>query len=255
MTGVYRPFVLSIGTTEPWAAAGLQLDTFIADRLGVRILTCVVAVSAQDGKGLLSVTPVPRAMVRAQLAALEGVEVGAVRIGALRSMAHVDEIVDFLRRHPFPAVLDPVTATSSGGQFISTEVLARMRERLFPHLLLLTPNLPEAALLTGAPVTSREEMIAAALRIAEMGPRAVLVKGGHLTGTPTDVLWDGERLCRLEGARLPHDMRGTGCIVAMGFAAATARGYSVRQAVKIARGVVRGLLRNSRDIGWMRIVP
>jgi hydroxymethylpyrimidine kinase/phosphomethylpyrimidine kinase len=255
VTKIDRPFVLSIGTTEPWASVGLELDAFIADRLGVRILTCVVAVSAQDGKGLLSVTPVPRAMVRAQLAALEGVELGALRIGALPRMAHVDEIADFLRKHPLPAVLDPVIATSSGKQIMSTEVLERMRERLFPHLRLLTPNLLEAALLTGAPVTSCAEMDTAAVRIAEMGPRAVLVKGGHLSGAPTDVLWDGERLCRLEGSRLPHDMRGTGCLVAMAFAAATARGYPVRQAVKFAREVVRRLLLDSRDVGWMRIVP
>jgi hydroxymethylpyrimidine/phosphomethylpyrimidine kinase len=255
MMGVNRPFVLSIGTTEPWAAAGLQLDAFIADRLGVRILTCVLAVSAQDGKGLLSVMPMPRAMVRTQLAALTEVEIGSVRIGALRTMAHVDEIADFLCRRPLPAVLDPVAATSSGGQFMSSKVLARLRDRLFPHLRLLTPNLLEAALLTGAPISSREDMDAAALRIAEMGPKAVLVKGGHLSGAPTDVLWDGERLCRLEGSRLPHDMRGTGCVVAMAFAAAIARGFPVWEAVKFARGVVRRLLRDSRDMGWMRIVP
>jgi hydroxymethylpyrimidine/phosphomethylpyrimidine kinase len=255
MMGVNRPFVLSIGTTEPWAAAGLQLDAFIADRLGVRILTCVVAVSAQDGRGLLSVAPMSRTMVRAQLAALTDVEIGAVRIGALRTMAHVDEIADFLRRRPLPAVLDPVAATSSGGQFMGSKVVARMRNRLFPHLRLVTPNLLEAALLTGAAITSRDEMDAAALRIAEMGPRAVLVKGGHLSGMPTDVLWGGERLCRLEGSRLPHDMRGTGCVLAMAFAAATARGHPVREAVKMARAVVRRLLRESRDVGWMRIVP
>jgi hydroxymethylpyrimidine/phosphomethylpyrimidine kinase len=250
-----RPFVLSIGTTEPWAAAGLQLDAFIADRLSIRILSCVVAVSAQDGKGALSVTPMAGPMVQAQLDSLGEVEIAGVRIGAMRTKTHVDKIAAFLQCRRIPSVLDPVIATSAGGQFLTDDALAHMRSVLFPHIDLLTPNLHEAGMLIDHPVATLGEMDAAALRIADMGPKAVLIKGGHLAGIPIDVLWDGEQLRHLEAPRLPHDMRGTGCVLALTYAAALAYGHSLKQAVMIARDVVRILIQASRSVGHMWIAP
>lgn len=194
-------------------------------------------------------------MVRAQLAALEGADIAAMRIGAIRSAGHVDELLRFIESRPMPVVLDPVIATSSGGRFIDDDVINAMRSKLFPHLTLLTPNLDEAEILLQASVRTLGEMDAAALKLAAMGPKAVLVKGGHLAGIPTDVLWDGEQLRHMEAPRLPHDMRGTGCVLAMTFAAALTYGHSIRQAAKVSRDVVRILIQASRPIGHMYIAP
>ena len=249
-----RPFTLSIGTTEPWAAAGIQLDVFIADRLNVRIANCILAVSAQDGHGSFALAPLPIEIVEAQLASLHECAFAAVRIGAIPTPAHVDAICDFLSRRNVPTIFDPAITTSSGGKLIDNQTLAAIREKLFPLVTLLTPNLDESEVLLNREVRTLAQMAYAAQQLTRLGPQATLIKGGHLKDAAVDVLWDGEKIRNFESPRFTRDMRGTGCTLAMSITAALAHGVTLLEAIETARIAVLTFIQTAREIHGMRIV-
>ncbi len=244
-----RPVVLSIGTSEPWAAAGIHLDLRISGQLDIQLRTCIVAVSAQDGIGSLQMQPMPAEIIRAQLASVDQGNVASIRIGAFCSHETALELASILATQTVPVVYDPVLATSSGQSFLDSASIETMRKLILPHVTLLTPNLDEAEQLSQQRVRSVQEMEKAAQRIAALGPKAVLIKGGHLEGAPVDVLWDGEQIHRFVGTRLAHGMRGTGCIMALACAAGLAYQRSLHHSVRDARELIRAAIENATNAG------
>jgi hydroxymethylpyrimidine/phosphomethylpyrimidine kinase len=231
--------VLSIGTTHPWNVAGVGLDIRLGAELGVDILTVVCAVSAQDERGVHALEIQALQTIEAQLKAIPWADVRAVRVGALGAPEVVPLVAGALARREVPVVVDPVLVASSGGVLAGEGSMHAIRETLATmQQAILTPNLSEASMLLGREI-AREDLLWAATELRKVGARAVLVKGGHLTGVPTDALADADGVELFSEPRIAGTMRGTGCTLAVALACALARGQRLRDAVRFARGVVR----------------
>jgi hydroxymethylpyrimidine kinase/phosphomethylpyrimidine kinase len=234
--------VLSIGTTHPWNVAGVGLDNRIGTELGVRVFTVVCAVSAQDESGVHALEVQALPTIDTQLRGIPWDRVRAVRVGALGSADVVSLIAATLTRRDLPVVVDPVMVASSGGVLTGEGGMRAIVETLatMPQTI-LTPNLNEASALLGREI-GREQLAWAAAELKNAGARAVLVKGGHLNGEPTDVLADADGIESFTAERIDSTMRGRGCTLAMALACALARGDDLRIAVRFARGFVRDKL-------------
>jgi len=219
--------------------------------LGAHGMTVVTAVTAQDSHGAHACWEVPATAVRAQLTAvLDDIGADAVKTGMLATAANVAAVADALAARAAPLVVDPVLATSHGQPLAAGDMLAALAGQLLPLATLVTPNLPEAARLTGAEPTSEREMIAAAERLLALGPRWVLIKGGHLAGDPVDILSDGDQVLRYPGTRVdtPHT-HGTGCTLASAIAVGLGRGDDVPTAVGAAKAYVTAAIRSGFPLG------
>ncbi len=248
-----RPVVCSVGTTDPWNAAGLGLDLWALSECGVRAVSVVAGVSAQDGGGVHALEAVAPGLIQAQFSSLAALPIAAYRVGALLSAASVAAVAAAVRLRPAPLVLDPVLAPSGGGAFAGAETIGALVRELMPLATLVTPNLGEAARLSGLEVRSVDEMSAAAIRLAGAGAGAVLVKGGHLAERPVDVLYAGGTVETFVDERLPGALRGTGCLFACAASAELAKGATLRDAVLRARGFVRAKFAHAHELGSMRV--
>ena len=228
-----QPHVVTIGGLDPTGGAGLVRDLLTAEALGAKAILVGTAWTRQDESGVKGVEPRSPGMVRAGLAqALAACPPSrtAVKIGMVASGGIAAAIVSGLHAWQGPVVFDPVMGASAGGSLFDgapADMLPLVRRST-----LVTPNLEEAAWLTGRAVETLDHARHAAQALAGLGPAAVLVKGGHLPGAATDVLCSsaGERL--FEGTRLPgRNPRGTGCALATGIAIGLARGQPLEQAV------------------------
>jgi hydroxymethylpyrimidine/phosphomethylpyrimidine kinase len=234
------PVVLSIGTTHPRNVAGVGLDIALASELYIGVTTVVTAVSAQDERGIRAIATIDQETVRAQLASIPKDEIRAVRVGALTTQRSVDTIAEYVRDLDVPIVVDPVAGATLGGLFADSATMQAIRARLatLPNVI-LTPNLREASLLLGCDSIDRETIADAARALQHLGANAVLLKGGHLHGDPVDVLAAAHETELFSAPRMPGTMRGTGCTLAIAFAAELARGTGLREAVVAARAYVR----------------
>ena len=251
--------VLSIGATEPWNAAGLGLDIRALAACGARALTIVCGVTAQDRYGLSGAASIAPDLIAAQLQAIDAAPFGAVRIGALLDRRSVEVVAAWLERRAadgraVPIAYDPVLGPSGGGAFADEATLAAIAERLVPLVDLVAPNLAEIARLTTSPIPDTPDAMAragAALRAS--GARAVLVTGGHLADSPTDVRVSGDGARSFAGSRLPGTLRGTGCLLTCALAAEFARGAELDDAIVRARAFVRDRFANALDIAGMHV--
>jgi len=247
------PRVLAIGGSDSSGGAGIQADLKTALALGAHGMSVVTAVTAQDSHGARDYWEVPATAVRAQLGAvLDDIGVDAVKTGMLASAPTVAAVADALASYPAPLVVDPVLATSHGQPLAAADTLAALTRLLLPLATVVTPNLGEAARLAGMEPgpASEPDMIAAARRVRALGPRWVLIKGGHLAGDPVDILSDGDQVLRYPGERVatPHT-HGTGCTLASAIAVGLARGDGVPAAVTAAKEYVTAAIRSGFPLG------
>ena len=236
-----KPIVISIGTTHPWNVAGVGRDIVVASERDVRVFTAVAAVSAQDASGVTALHAVPVEVLRAQLAALPWDAAGAVRIGALATIANVRAAAAIVRARPtLPTVVDPVFVASSGGELLEASARYALRDELasLPNVV-MTPNLEEAAEMLGVMPIERDAIAEAASALQRLGAHAVLLKGGHLDGDPVDALATAGGVELFSEPRIAASMRGTGCTLAMALACELANGTPLRHAVHAARAHVR----------------
>lgn len=247
--------VLIIAGSDPGAGAGLQQDLKVATLLGTYGLTVVTALTVQNSLGVQAVHPVAPEVVQAQLqAVLSDFPVAAVKVGMLANAEIVRTVARGLREVTAPVVLDPVLApgreASAATALLSPPGVAALKEELLPQTYLLTPNAPEAALLSGLEVNNPADLAEAARRLQALGPQWVLAKGGHLPGEPVDILTDGKNTYELPGVHLeaPHH-HGTGCTLASACAALLAQGLSLPEAVNQARELVAQALRFGLPLG------
>lgn len=243
------PVVLVIAGSDSSGGAGLLRDLRTLRDQAVEAVCAVTAVTAQSHSRVWGVHPVPPELIRAQiLSGLRSRRVKAVKIGMLGTAAAVEAVARTLARVPdIPVVLDPVLRSSSGGELLDEAGRHAMRERLFPLTALLTPNLPEAAVLCGADPHAGEDVatrLSWAARLLARGPKAVLIKGGHASDAEAADLLAGADGARhwLSSPRLAGSMRGTGCALASGVAAGLARGEPLEEACWNARRYVLDLL-------------
>ncbi|MBM4243428.1 MAG: bifunctional hydroxymethylpyrimidine kinase/phosphomethylpyrimidine kinase [Deltaproteobacteria bacterium] len=245
------PIALSVAGSDPSGGAGIQADlkTFAAFEVyGAAVLTCC---TAQNTTGVFATGELPVDLVAAQLdAVLEDLAVGAIKTGMLGRAAIVDVVAERLACRAIPLVVDPVMVATSGDLLLTADGVAALRGRLLPLARLVTPNLAEAAVLAGRDVRTLADMRAAARCIRDLGPGAVLVKGGHLAGAACDVLLDGADLHELATARVDAGpLHGSGCTLAAAICAALARGDALPDAVAAAKRFVHEAIRGALAVG------
>lgn len=243
---------LTIAGSDSGGGAGIQADlrTFAAH--GLHGASAITAVTAQNTVAVVDYVALEPRMVVAQIEAVASdMPVAAVKTGMLANRAIVEAVAEAVARLRLPhLVVDPVMVAKSGDRLLDAAAEAAYRERLFPLAEVVTPNLPEAEALLGRSVRTLEAMTQAARDLHAFGPRAVLVKGGHLEGAPVDVLFDGQRVDELLAPRIDtRNTHGTGCTLSAAIAARLALGQDVREAVRRAKAYLTEALRGAYTLG------
>lgn len=250
------PNVLTIAGSDPSGGAGIQADLKTLSALGTYATSVVTALTAQNTQGVRGVHPAPVEFIRLQLETLlDDVAIDAVKIGMVASREVAEIIRDTLQaRRPRWIVLDPVMVAKSGDVLVDAAGIAAVREVLVPLADLITPNLPEAAVLLDQPLPSnRDEMLAMASSLAALGATSILLKGGHLTtASCPDLLIEGSTTRWIEGTRInTSNLHGTGCTLSSAITARLARGDTLLDAITTAKQWLETALEESRrlDVG------
>jgi len=234
------PNVLTIAGTDSGGGAGIQADLKTFAALRTYGASAITAVTAQNTQGVRAVHQVPPDMIAGQIAAVfEDLDIAAIKIGMIGDAEAIAAVASALERAPrVPVVLDPVMVAASGDALLAPGAEAALKQRLLSHADVLTPNLPEAArLLDVEPAGDEAAMRAQAEALAALGPKAVLIKGGHGTGDEAlDILFDGSDFARFTALRVAtKNVHGTGCTLSSAIAALLARGFGLHEAVRQAK--------------------
>jgi hydroxymethylpyrimidine/phosphomethylpyrimidine kinase len=234
------PIALTIAGSDSGGGAGIQADLKTFSALGVYGASVITALTAQNTKGVSAIHDVPADFVAAQIdAVFSDLDVAAVKIGMVSQSSVIAAIAAGLERwRPRAVVLDPVMIAASGDRLLAPDAIDVLKRVLIPHALVLTPNLPEAAALLDAPIaTTESDMRAQGERLLALGPRAVLVKGGHADGAESvDLLIEPAAFTRLAADRIAtENTHGTGCTLSSAIAAGLARGLVLAEAVRAAK--------------------
>ena len=216
-----RPRVLSIAGSDSGGGAGIQADLKTFSALGVFGMTAITAVTIQNTRGVSGYEALPPQVVADQIrAVVTDIGVDAAKTGMLASAPIVEAVAEAVAETAIPnLVVDPVSVSKHGHRLLDEDAVGVLRERVLPLATLVTPNLPEAAVLAGFDVTDRDLMQDAAETIQAMGPEAVLVKGGHLPGATgaDDLFFDGDRMAWIAGEWIETpNTHGTGCTLSVG---------------------------------------
>ncbi len=258
--GSTPPRVMTIAGTDSGGGAGVAADLRAMAACGVHGCVAVTAVTVQNTLGVSDVHVLPPAVVAAQIEAVAtDIGLDAVKTGMLAGTPTIEAVVAACDRvgigtgGTVPLVLDPVAASMHGDPLLADSALDAFRTQLFPRSTVVTPNLDEVRLLVGIDVHDRAAQYAAAAALHALGPRWVLVKGGHLvedTDECVDLLHDGSDFIELPGPRFATgNTHGGGDTMASAIAAALARGAEVPDAVAFAKRFVTESVRNAYDLG------
>ena len=245
---------LTIAGSDSGGGAGIQADLKTFSAHGVYGTSVITAVTAQNTREVRAALDLPVDMVQAQLdAVFDDFDIAAAKTGMLSSPAIIEAISGVLHARRFEnLVVDPVMVSKSGFKLLRDDAIDALRGRLVPQALVITPNLQEASLLAGMPVESLDDMQRAAHTIAQLGPKAVVVKGGHARfALAVDVLWiDGKiSLLKPEGPVQERSVHGTGCTFSAAIAARIALGETVEDAVRNAKRYITHVIRHAHQPG------
>lgn len=247
------PTALTIAGSDSGGGAGIQADIKTFAALGVYGTSALTAITAQNTQGVRAIEMVSTPLIVSQIAAvLEDIGAGAIKTGMLGTAEVVEAVAGVLaRRGAGPVVVDPVMVAKSRDRLLTDDAVAVMVRDLLPLAAVLTPNAPEAEVLTGRPVTTESEAREAARRLHDLGPQAVIVKGGHLdTRDVVDLLFDGNEFHEARGPRhATRHTHGTGCTFAAAIAAHLARGFSLVEAFRLSRAYLDGAIRHAPGLG------
>lgn len=244
--------VLIAAGSDSGGGAGIQADLKTLAVLGAYGMTAVTALTAQNTTGVHATVALPADFVARQIeVCVEDIGCDAIKTGMLANRGIVLAVAAQLRTlRGVPIVVDPVLLASSGAELLERHALKALKEQLLPLATVVTPNLAEAAALTGQRVGKVAEMKEAARRIADLGPRNVVVTGGHLQGDALDVLFDGTSVTQLRGPRLgARAAHGTGCVFSTALAVCLARGQSFAESAARAKELVTTALRGGLTLG------
>jgi hydroxymethylpyrimidine/phosphomethylpyrimidine kinase len=246
--------VLIAAGSDSGGGAGIQADIKAVTAMGGFAATAITALTAQNTEGVHGVVPVEPAFIAQQIeVVLTDIGADALKTGMLHSADVISTVVNAFARYApgVPLVVDPVMVAKGGHRLLLSEAEAALRDRLIPMAALLTPNLPEAEVLAGFPVRVEADMRRAAEKLASLGAKAVLMKGGHLEGDRViDLLFHDGRFDRFEDARIPsRHTHGTGCTLASAIAAGLAQQMSLRDSVARARSFVRRAIETAPGYG------
>jgi hydroxymethylpyrimidine/phosphomethylpyrimidine kinase len=245
------PILLTIAGFDPSCGAGTAADlkTFAAH--GCYGVAAITSLTVQNTQGVADVQNAPSATLRAQLEVLAtDSEIAAVKIGMLGNRGNAVVVAEFLDAHKFAHVVhDPVMKSTSGTELLDAAGIKYLATELLKRASVITPNIPEAEILTGLAIKDVADMEAAARKIVEMGARAVIVKGGHMDRA-IDVLFDGSAIFQLAGDRSKDEsLHGTGCTFAAAIAAQLASGRPLMEAATLAKAYVTKAIEKSYSTG------
>lgn len=254
MLKVYR--ALTIAGSDSGGGAGIQADLKTFTVLGVWGMTALTAVTAQNTLGVQGIYPLPDEAIATQIdSVVTDIGVDALKTGMLASPRHVEVVADKIKEHGLTnLVVDPVMIAKGGAVLTSEDARDALRRILLPYATVVTPNVPEAEVLSGISIKDVEGMREAARRIHALGARSVLVKGGHMPVSVTpeiiDVFFDGSRCSEISGPRYDtSNTHGTGCSLSAAITAFLARGESLPDAVHHAREYIGRAIRESISLG------
>lgn len=246
------PIALSIAGTDPTAGAGIQADLKTFHGLGVYGCTVITAVNAQNTQGVQRIDFVEPHLVRQQIeSVLTDSPPTAIKLGQLGSAKTVEAVARTLEGFDAPVVCDPVLRATSGVDLLEQTGNEAFRAHILPRVSILTPNIEEAAQLIGRTIHNEKDMAQAAEILLAMGPKAVLLKGGHATGTISADYWtDGRTACWINSPRLNvTHTHGGGCTLSSAIAAGLSHGFSPLDAVVLAKAYVNQGLIHGGGIG------
>ncbi|MGH9339758.1 MAG: bifunctional hydroxymethylpyrimidine kinase/phosphomethylpyrimidine kinase [Acidobacteriota bacterium] len=248
------PRVLSIAGSDSGGGAGIQADLKTFAALGVHGMTAVTSVTAQDTRRVHMASDLPLDNIRLQIkAVIDDIGVDAVKTGMLSSAEIISLVARAMKRYRIDRlVVDPVMISTGGDALIQPDAVDALKIDLFPLAIVVTPNLPEAQFLTGRQVRSREQIEKAIQEIFEMGPRSVILKGGHLDdpSASTDYFFDGKTVKEFAGPRIDTaNTHGSGCTFASAIAAYLAQGLELEEAVFQAKEYVSHAIQHSFSLG------
>lgn len=246
--------VLTIAGSDSGGGAGIQADLKAFHANGAFGMSVITSITAQNSREVRQAFDLPTDLIVAQINAIfDDFEVGAVKTGMLSSSAIVQAVSEQLaRRRVANLVVDPVMTSKSGFALLKPDAVESVKHRLLPLATLVTPNIHEARLLAGMEIETVNQAKEAARKISDYGPRAVLVKGGHLEGHPQalDILLDRSEETHFAGERInTQNTHGTGCTYSAAIAAGLANGKSLKEAVGNAKIYVTEAIRHSLAIG------
>ncbi len=234
------PNALTIAGSDSVGGAGLQADLKSFEAVGIHGCSVITCVTSQNTKRVSSIFPLPTSVVASQLESIfDDVHLDAIKTGMLYSAEIVHTVVGKIKDVEIPIVVDPVMAATTGSSLHREGFLDAMIVKLIPIATLVTPNIREASSLSGIEVKNRKSAISAAYEIMEMGPKAVLLKGGHLRESEAaDFLVTEDGVERMASPRAKVDVHGTGCALASLIAANLATGLELGQAVRTSKGMI-----------------
>lgn len=247
---VYK--ALTIAGSDSGGGAGIQADLKTFTCLGTYGMSVLTAITAQNTTGVTGIQNVEPDMVAKQLdAVLTDLGAHAAKTGMMSEDPIIEVVADRIRRYRIRRyVIDPVMVSKSGHALLRPEAIQTLSRHLLPLALVATPNIPEAELLTGLKIDSIDAMKSAARILQQMGPRFVVVKGGHLSGQATDVVFDGHSFYLLHARRVrTRHTHGTGCTFSAAITAYLARGYDTLPAIRAAKRYVTAAIRHALKIG------
>jgi len=243
---------LTIAGSDSGAGAGIQADLKTFAALGVYGSSVLTAVTAQNTIEVAAIAEVPEEVVIAQIdTVLEDIGADAIKTGMLSSTPIIQNTADRLEAWGIPhLVVDPVMVSKSGAPLLQPDAVAAVKKDLLPFASIVTPNIAEAEVLSGRPVRTLDDAREAARAIHALGPRIIIVKGGHLDGPVVDLVFDGETFLPIEGERIDTpNTHGTGCTFSAAITAFLAHGIETMEAIRLAKRYIENALRHSYAVG------
>ena len=243
---------LSIAGSDSSGGAGIQADLKAMTMNGVYAMTAVTALTAQNTTGVTAILEATPQFLRQQLEAIfTDIPPDSVKIGMVSSAALIETIAQCLGEYrPRNVVVDPVMVATSGARLLNEDAVATLREKLLPLADLITPNIPEAEVLSGQTISDEEGMLQAARIIGETYHCAVLCKGGHRVSDANDLLYQNGAFRWFRGRRIDNpNTHGTGCTLSSAIAANLAKGFPLADAVQRAKDYLSGALADMLDLG------
>lgn len=253
MTHSSQPFkALTIAGSDSGGGAGIQADLKTFASLGVYGASVLTAVTAQNTVEVAAIAEVPEEVVIAQIdSVLEDIGADAIKVGMLSSTPIIQNTADRLEAWGIShLVVDPVMVSKSGAPLLQQDAVESMKKDLFPFASIVTPNAPEAEVLAGMQITSQSDAHKAARIISDLGPKVVVIKGGHLEGPATDFVYIEGQFISLEGDRIDtKNTHGTGCTYSAAIAAFLAMGIETLESIRLAKSYIQNTLIHSYAIG------
>lgn len=243
---------LTIAGSDCSGGAGIQADIKTMSANGVYSMSVITALTAQNTTGVTDIMNVTPDFLKAQLDSIfTDIVPDAIKIGMVSSSELICAIVEKLKEHKGKQiVVDPVMVATSGAKLISDNAIHTLKEKLLPLSLILTPNIPEAELLTGKKIASEKDMELAAKQISDTYGCAVLCKGGHQINDANDLLYEHDTFTWFYGKRIQNpNTHGTGCTLSSAIASNLAKGYDLKTSVTRAKEYISGALSDMLDLG------